>query len=947
VLGQSIVSHLAKRQPQLISTFTLSRKELLSKKQNNTPSATDKTQIQRNTRSRRDSDLANINDCVIVNDSDADHHHFNSQDRHHNALHVVTKTLKKMAKWGKSGPYMSLSHRKSRISHTSTDSANEDGHSHSHSHGHSHGHGHDSCTGSTDQGGRSGDHDARGDGVDMPLHNSGGVVSKHHVVSREDAAEAFGTEMYGMLATAVEFLWQSDQMAEKLVVISARLYQYGLRLSHIDDLGDAIHAALRVALEFPCNECGNHEWDKEISLAWAWLWGIISKGIIKTVGTFERREHDVVRRTWEVIKTRHDSMQIGETFYQELRREAPFVLQLFHRPKKLQAYMWMQAVELLVTFSERPSEFFEELKHLTIRHIKYGVKAEYVTPFGNTLLAGLGMLLTDEWTDVKVQAAWKALWQRVSTCVSRAFNVGSNLIMVALVNGDMDKLQKAIMCAPRVERVSWVCRLSGYNSILSPIFWAIRDGRFDIAQFLIADVLSIRADRERYYYGREELHKTHPQLVSILCMECPEQIDSFLDGLMWHSQTVDDGLLRVNYYLADLYADPTQVPDPYKTPLAVLCMHGESSMFDHPVLDKLLTLKWQRFGRNMVLCNHVYLFALLAVFTAFLHENLHAEDISCSETETALIYTAGGMSLILLLGMCIMCVRQVSRGCVWRVHVAGDISVRLPMLLANGWQAMRLCMVISIVIAVATSYCNMLFPVAAKDQFRATIYPFNILIKSISALMIFLQALEALMLFDQLAAVILAAKILIQDVTANLIVITAVMVSFSAALLALEDVEYPSLAQGIWVLIKASLYMGHPAVDHVHSFASVLVTVYMICTCVLLLSMLVAQMSLAYAKVAPEKSRLAKKNRAYACVEVEALLPLSSRQKMFQELRFDSPLEFDNGDMGPAGGVQVLESASVRAHPKYCPDRIQRCTVSCLPSDPWPQIEEEPSKEHD
>eukprot|EP00282_Hemiselmis_andersenii_P004562 CAMPEP_0114150866 /NCGR_PEP_ID=MMETSP0043_2-20121206/22952_1 /TAXON_ID=464988 /ORGANISM="Hemiselmis andersenii, Strain CCMP644" /LENGTH=80 /DNA_ID=CAMNT_0001245667 /DNA_START=1 /DNA_END=243 /DNA_ORIENTATION=+ len=63
---------------------------------------------------------------------------------------------------------------------------------------------------------------------------------------------------------------------------------------------------------------------------------------------------------------------------------------------------------------------------------------------------------------------------------------------------------------------------------------------------------------------------------------------------------------------------------------------------------------------------------------------------------------------------------------------------------------------------------------------------------------------------------------------------------------------------------------------------------------------------------------------------------MSYRNRIFNELGFDNPLDFDNGDQGPPGGVQVMEPAIIRAHPKYCPDRIQRFTGSCLPTDPWP-----------
>jgi hypothetical protein len=56
-----------------------------------------------------------------------------------------------------------------------------------------------------------------------------------------------------------------------------------------------------------------------------------------------------------------------------------------------------------------------------------------------------------------------------------------------------------------------------------------------------------------------------------------------------------------------------------------------------------------------------------------------------------------------------------------------------------------------------------------------------------------------------------------------------------------------------------------------------------------------------------------------------------------EELNFEQNLEFDSGDVGPSGGVQVHESAFVRAHPKYVPDRIIRNPGAALSTDPWPE----------
>lgn len=48
---------------------------------------------------------------------------------------------------------------------------------------------------------------------------------------------------------------------------------------------------------------------------------------------------------------------------------------------------------------------------------------------------------------------------------------------------------------------------------------AIETGSFEAAGAIIADLLTIRADRDRYYYGVDPLFERHPDIVQRLCLE--------------------------------------------------------------------------------------------------------------------------------------------------------------------------------------------------------------------------------------------------------------------------------------------------------------------------------------------------------------------------------------------------------------------------------------------
>ena len=75
-------------------------------------------------------------------------------------------------------------------------------------------------------------------------------------------------------------------------------------------------------------------------------------------------------------------------------------------------------------------------------------------PFGKALLQGLEELAGEAWNE-EAKAAWYSVWIRLSGCVARSLNNGTNLITVSLVNGDLERMMEAAECAPRGERISW------------------------------------------------------------------------------------------------------------------------------------------------------------------------------------------------------------------------------------------------------------------------------------------------------------------------------------------------------------------------------------------------------------------------------------------------------------------------------------------------------------
>jgi hypothetical protein len=64
------------------------------------------------------------------------------------------------------------------------------------------------------------------------------------------------------------------------------------------------------------------------------------------------------------------------------------------------------------------------------------------------------------------------------------------------------------------------------------------------------------------------------------------------------------------------------------------------------------------------------------------------------------------------------------------------------------------------------------------------------------------------------------------------------------------------------------------------------------------------------------------------------VLSMSIRRKLFQEMRFDLPVPFNQGDSGPCGGIQVWALQCLcfldAEHPERLCVRVFVCVCVCL-----------------
>jgi len=112
------------------------------------------------------------------------------------------------------------------------------------------------------------------------------------------------------------------------------------------------------------------------------------------------------------------------------------------------------------------------------------------------------------------------------------------------------------------------------------------------------------------------------------------------------------------------------------------------------------------------------------------------------------------------------------------------------------------------------------------------------------------------------------------------------------------------------------------------------VVVFLIATMVFLFNMLIAQLTCEYASIAMDMQGYARLKRVKIIVETMLAVPKWRWERFSGSLRLDRRLEFNQGDVGLRGGVQVREPANAY---RVDTDTIRRFGGSTSPTIQWPE----------
>merc|ERR1711972_1114258 len=226
---------------------------------------------------------------------------------------------------------------------------------------------------------------------------------------------------------------------------------------------------------------------------------------------------------------------------------------------------------------------------------------------------------------------------------------------------------------------------------------------------------------------------------------------------------------------------------------------------------------------------------------------------------------------------------------------------------------------------------------AAKD---IRVFPYSVF-SMLSMILYYILLVDLAVFNNRVSAFVLVCGRMIGEVSLFLLALFMFLLTFASAFACLEqqEKEFHGIHHGGLALLEMVLRMFKAETYIVMEREPIIlagICFFLIVAVVFLLNMLVAQLTCAYDAVYSDMVGYARLKRIKIIVESMPQVSEKRWQGFIQSLRLEQRIEFNEGDIGLSGGIQVLEPAS--AHPTTV-DMIKRFGGSTSPSIAWPEEE--------
>eukprot|EP00931_Biecheleriopsis_adriatica_P020756 TRINITY_DN13780_c1_g1_i1.p1 TRINITY_DN13780_c1_g1~~TRINITY_DN13780_c1_g1_i1.p1 ORF type:complete len:1125 (+),score=302.03 TRINITY_DN13780_c1_g1_i1:80-3454(+) len=680
------------------------------------------------------------------------------------------------------------------------------------------------------------------------------------------------------------------------------------------------------------------EWGSQHEVAWSWLWENVERMLKAQMGKPKVQAKSLERF---IMSLTEDSVNyLRRELYKSFFALAPAGQDFFKQSTTRLYWIADKVVEMTIEMYRDPKKKVDELSALGLRHVGYGVLTEFFAPY----VTGAVQTVQKMTNDTNAQDGFQWSLGLMSRILVRTINEGSTVVMKA-VNANSEKsLRKAVSIAPRGKRAMWMLNITVGTQSISPLFWAIESGSLHTAKAMIADLLVIRADRDNYYYGCMDLFERHPDVIHRLSIDAPALLPTLFDGLIWRSRVAQNGQRRVNYYVKYLVQD---MEGQFNQALEWIVDGKDPKIICHPVVVLFSDLIWNHLANRSFLVGRVYFFFTLVVF--ILGQSILPALNGNEESPAERIATFACRCIIYLVSMGQLLWSQIKHlyNDIRKRHFVTVMHVKVPEYLLS-FHELQCLSLVTCLICMCTQepiwHClgdtvgDLFTQNCPEAESHKEAYA---TLSMLSMLLYWMLMMDLTILSMQLSAYVLVCMRVLDEVGLFLLALSFLVTSFASAISTLDHGSevFEGVPEGMKTLIQIGLRM-FPSEEfsslHAEPTLHAAVSLFIIVAVIFLLNLLIAQLNGAYSAVYEDMLGYARLNRGDVIVTTMEGISQKRWKKVLEWLNFDARLEFNEGDVGVAGGIQVLEPSNL--NPTTI-DMITRFGGSTSASMPWPEEE--------
>jgi len=718
------------------------------------------------------------------------------------------------------------------------------------------------------------------------------------------------------------------------------------------------------------------QWSTSHETAWEWLWETISRNL-KEATMKVRAFRPFNAKLFSSLK--EEQLEIfRSTIYEDFFTKCAASQDLFKQSQSRLRYIADKVLQSSYDMYHKPkNDMVDYLSALGLRHVGYGVPIELFGPFTDSCVQVMKPLIEELPKPESTTTVWcpadraHQLLERdvpmhmmvegfrwslglVSRVLLRTIVEGSTSVMQAIHQDNAKRLRQALQEAPRAERYTWQLGVRVGSQSISPLYWALQTGAHETAKEMLRDLLTIRADRDRYYYGVNELFQLQPDIVENILHEAPGLAETFLDGLIWRSHKTFQGTRPVIYYLEHLLQDMDESKTLSRAMISFVKFQHPATI-THPILTFTLDLLWQ----NLVM--RFFLFGQLTTNFNFLIFIL----ATCVLNNPAL--EGPNMAIFLALCRLFMYFLGMGRLLYWHSHqsfraFAGNelvsfstpfhCKMAIPKYLFQGTEMMSFFLMVDLLCMLGSEPIIHCIDSEQLLQFRCEAWTEGLQLAY--AVFLVIGVFLYVFLVSEVGHVSIelsqyrvlcqaAAKQILLCLGAVAILVLVFALAITGMLLELSHsttISHEWEDMGSTITTLTQMTVGIMDLSELHHtleespFLFVILAIFMLMVYSFFFNLLISQFCGVYSSLAVDVTGYARLARGEIIVDILKEIPLSRWQRFLASLTLQKRVDFEEGDLGLAGGIKTFEPAL--DHP-VTQDQIVRFGGQTDPSLPWPE----------